>query len=171
MLRIRNLGQTTARDVVLTYDKPITDDRDAGQMPEYLAAFANRTYKYLPPGKVMDTVFTHLPERPKDLTRAWTVTIQCNDHKGKPQETQTALLDLDDISQRIHVSESTMTDLVDSVRKIQKSLEALPVDRDGLNVVTESYSHLLARKAAEAEERWLPNYRWRNQIRRTEPPP
>jgi hypothetical protein len=151
-LVVTNLGSTTARDVSLTFDPPLKEGSgDHTASWEYVRRFTGRTWAFIPPGKVYDTVFVFLPDYPASSPRAWNVTVRCSDSNGHPQTAETLRIDLDDIASRSTVTTRSTHDVAETLRNIQSWAEKLPITREGVRVVVEPVSDLRRRHAEERE--------------------
>lgn len=163
-LTVTNIGETTARDVRLVFKPPLLEPTPGDAMAEYVQRFTGRTWAYMPPRKVVDTMFVHLSGYPEDADRAWEVTVLCSDHRGRHQEAETTRIDLDDVAIRVAPETLTMHDLATDLRKVREWLGRLPVDSDGMNVVTATRDEVAGQRAAMRERQWLGRYRLTRQI-------
>lgn len=165
-LSIMNLGLTAAKNVRVRFEPPLSGETPADQevIWDYLLRFVTRTWPYVPPGKVYECIFVNLPSYPEDAQRSWDVIIECEDLEGAQQNAVTTHIDLDDISSRTHPSTYGLHDLVTEAKETRKILNKLPLDNDGLHVVTETENDLAARRAGVRQAQWLPRYRMRKQL-------
>jgi hypothetical protein len=95
-LVIRNVGETIARDVKLTFDPPLVTTLDDGNLDIGKSFAIAEGIPTMPPGREYRMLFEHMPDRydRTDLPRRYTVTVHSSGRSG-PEEPLVQVLDLD----------------------------------------------------------------------------
>lgn len=163
-LTVANIGETTARNVRLSFDPPLLEPRPDDAMADYIRRFTDRTWAYMPPGKVHNTMFVHLLDYPEGADRAWDVTVHCADYRGRPQDPETTRIDLDDLAILVAPDTLTMHELATDFRKVRDWLDRFPVDSDGVHVVTATRDQVSEQRSAVRERQWLGRYRYTRRL-------
>lgn len=166
-LTMSNIGETTARNIRLAFDPPLPKEPPAGEDGswEYLLKFVQRTWAYVPPGKAYSCFMLNLRSYPDGGPRAWDVTVECDDYEGREQPPNVVRLDLDNFAAATFPETKSIHDLVLSIEQIQAALVKLPIDSDGLHVVTETEAEAATRRSEAMQRMWLNRYRLSKRLR------
>ena len=102
-LVIENIGKTSARDVMITFDPSIKSATDmAGYELADWSALKDGI-KTLAPGRRLTAMFDSAIDRfGSDLPRQYEVTVECRDSHGRVQKAMTHTVDLEPIFGALH---------------------------------------------------------------------
>jgi hypothetical protein len=94
-LVIRNIGETLARDVKITFEPPLETTLDDQRYDLASSPMMKNGIPSMPPGREYRALFEHMPDRyaREDLPRRYTVTVASSGRRG-PEEPLTQILDL-----------------------------------------------------------------------------
>jgi len=94
-LVIRNIGETLARNVKITFEPPLRTTLDDPRYSLASSALIKEGVPSMPPGREYRVLFEQMPDRyaRTDLPRRYTVTVELSGRRG-PEEPLTQILDL-----------------------------------------------------------------------------
>jgi hypothetical protein len=130
-LAYENFGRTTAHDVKVTFDPPLTSTVAGG----YVHFFSN-TFPTLAPGKRIVSVFDSAIQRLKsDLPKQYEATATYTDRNGRRYE-DTYLLDLSVLEGRLTASEKDLGDVADALNEVSRTVQGFRSSYGGVRTVT-----------------------------------
>lgn len=131
-LAYENFGRTTAHDVKVTFDPPLTSKVADG---DYVHFFSN-TFPTLAPGKRIASVFDSAIERlNSDLPKQYEATATYTDRNGRRYKDK-YLLDLSVLEGRLTASEKDVGDVADALKELARTVEAFRSSYGGVRTVT-----------------------------------
>jgi hypothetical protein len=142
-LAYENFGRTTAHDVKVTFDPPLTSKVADG---DYVHFFSN-TFPTLAPGKRIASVFDSAIQRlSSDLPKQYEATASYTDRNGRRYEDK-YLLDLSVLEGRLTANEKDVGNVVDALTELARTVKAFRSSYGGVSVVT-----MTAEDAKEARD-------------------
>ncbi len=94
-LVIHNIGRTVARNVRVSFDRPLESSEETPGYKLSESASLRDGIPTMPPGKRVTAFFdSSLARHKTDLPRTYRATVTYEDYKGRPQEPAEFVLDL-----------------------------------------------------------------------------
>lgn len=121
-LVVENIGTTLAKDVIITFDPPLTTtDKDNHLAKSTLLCDG---IAVLPPGRRVETLFDLSHERlDQKLPMRYEVTVSFRDYRDRPQESLPYAIDLTYLYDLEPIGEKTIHNLVEEVRDMGAELK------------------------------------------------
>lgn len=153
-IAISNTGQTTARDVTVTFDPPLQSTLiESGRTKMLTSKLLTEGIKTMPPGRKYRLMFEHAPDRYKrdDLPRAYTATATYRDTRNK-RHTATYVLDFDTYYGYNTVTLYDVHDAAKALKEMQSLMKNWSEFGQGLKVVSRDGDAKDQRMREEYEE-------------------
>lgn len=121
-LVIENAGATVARDVRLSFSPPLRSSKDSVDLES--TALISDGIPMLPPGRRVTAFFDVSHERiSQGLPLRYDVEVALKDYRGRPQDVQPYIIDLEHLYGLTTITEYGIHDAAKALREIQKSVK------------------------------------------------
>ncbi len=126
--RVRNVGQTLARNVRVTWEAFPTVTENFAKDPVWTGPDASVLFRdgipFLPPGQEVSTLFDHFPDRiDKGLDMQFKVTVTYEDFNESNRYEETFALDLDLYRGLRHISRKDIHDAAKELKRMADSIQ------------------------------------------------
>lgn len=121
-LVIENAGSTVARDVRVSFTPPLQSSNDHVDLES--TVLLTEGIPMLPPRRQVKAFFDAAHDRKgKGLPMRYDVEVALKDYRGRPQELQRYVIDLEHLYGLTNITEYGMHDAAKALREIQKSVK------------------------------------------------
>lgn len=121
-LVIENAGPTVARDVRMSFTPPLQSSNEHVDLES--TVLLAEGIPMLPPGRQVRAFFDAAHDRKgKGLPMRYDVEVALRDYRGRPQEVQRYVIDLEHLYGLTNITEYGMHDAAKALREIQKSVK------------------------------------------------
>lgn len=121
-LVVENAGATVARDVRLSFTPPLQSSNEEVDLES--TALITEGIPMLPPGRQVKAFFDAAHDRKgKGLPMRYDVEVALKDYRGRSQEVQRYVIDLEHLYGLTNITEYGVHDAAKALREIQKSVK------------------------------------------------
>lgn len=137
-LVVQSIGRTAAHNVRVTFDPPL--ESTLTQFPPVAeSVLVKEGISVMPPGRRIEALFDRQPDRNEsNLPQRYDVTVNLDDARGRPQEPQRYVLDLQQLSGLRHVNVRGVHHVAKTLETIAGHLARWPDWRAGMRVTEDT---------------------------------